>query len=416
MRRDQWLIGHRRNGDPIYAMAGGDAAPAEYAQRADAALNELEQLTDDLREQLRNTRAPSKARAILGGAKADDDVAIEDRFFLAVAMARSRDAETQQAGKAMLAEMGVGYVGQAPGKAVLGESGKAVLGDTGTTGGYIVPANRVADIVEASKQASPVRDLLDVVEVTLGAGVEIPVEGAVPQRATIVGRGQTKPNENVSLSNYTATMYTLARIIDGANQWLRQSGGRGEQVIRRRLGRAFALGETYYVLEGSGSSEPTGILTAVAAVGATYDTAHTPSDTTVAGSVRAAFAKMIEALARRGRDADAILCNPGIFARAALQGTDEAGFFTDGNLGSIGLPNVKIATSTAVPLATAIAGEWGTTEFYVGEDYRVDSSSEAGDRWDKNLTGFRAELEIGFNALPHVLAGKFQICDSVIST
>jgi hypothetical protein len=35
-------------------------------------------------------------------------------------------------------------------------------------------------------------------------------------------------------------------------------------------------------------------------------------------------------------------------------------------------------------------------------------SSEAGDRWDKNLTGFRAEEEIAFNADPYVLSGKSQ--------
>jgi hypothetical protein len=35
-------------------------------------------------------------------------------------------------------------------------------------------------------------------------------------------------------------------------------------------------------------------------------------------------------------------------------------------------------------------------------------SSEAGDRWDKNLTGFRAEEEIAFNADPPVLAANFQ--------
>jgi hypothetical protein len=38
----------------------------------------------------------------------------------------------------------------------------------------------------------------------------------------------------------------------------------------------------------------------------------------------------------------------------------------------------------------------------------VDVSTEAGDRWDKNLTGFRGEEEFAFNADPYVLAGRFQ--------
>ena len=46
--------------------------------------------------------------------------------------------------------------------------------------------------------------------------------------------------------------------------------------------------------------------------------------------------------------------------------------------------------------------------FFKGQGYRVDTSSEAGDRWDKNLTGFRGEEEIAFDARPAVYAGKFQ--------
>jgi hypothetical protein len=38
----------------------------------------------------------------------------------------------------------------------------------------------------------------------------------------------------------------------------------------------------------------------------------------------------------------------------------------------------------------------------------VDVSSEAGDRWDKNLTGFRGEEEIAFDARPFVYTGLFQ--------
>ena len=54
--------------------------------------------------------------------------------------------------------------------------------------------------------------------------------------------------------------------------------------------------------------------------------------------------------------------------------------------------------------ATAIANQTAI----VSEDYRAGASSETGDRWDKNLTGFRAEEEIAFDADPSVLAGAFQ--------
>ena len=37
---------------------------------------------------------------------------------------------------------------------------------------------------------------------------------------------------------------------------------------------------------------------------------------------------------------------------------------------------------------------------YIGSEFRIDVSSEAGNRFDQNVTGFRAEEEFGFNATP----------------
>jgi hypothetical protein len=61
-----------------------------------------------------------------------------------------------------------------------------------------------------------------------------------------------------------------------------------------------------------------------------------------------------------------------------------------------------------MPTDSAVVGEYGNTQFFRGQGYRVDTSSEAGDRWDKNLTGFRGEEEIAFDARPAVYALKFK--------
>jgi hypothetical protein len=42
-------------------------------------------------------------------------------------------------------------------------------------------------------------------------------------------------------------------------------------------------------------------------------------------------------------------------------------------------------------------------------------SSEAGDRWDKNLTGFRGEEDIAFDARPAVYTGYFQRLIDVVA-
>jgi hypothetical protein len=47
-----------------------------------------------------------------------------------------------------------------------------------------------------------------------------------------------------------------------------------------------------------------------------------------------------------------------------------------------------------------VVADWKKFKLYFGESYRVDSSDTAGTRWDTNLTGFRGEEEMGFDARP----------------
>ena len=61
-----------------------------------------------------------------------------------------------------------------------------------------------------------------------------------------------------------------------------------------------------------------------------------------------------------------------------------------------------------MPTDSLVVGEFSNSTFFRGQGYRVDTSSEAGTRWDQNLTGFRGEEEIAFDARPAVYSGKFQ--------
>ena len=56
---------------------------------------------------------------------------------------------------------------------------------------------------------------------------------------------------------------------------------------------------------------------------------------------------------------------------------------------------------------TALAGVWSDCDIYIGSEFRIDVSSEAGNRFDQNTTGFRGEEEMGYNAEPDVRTGKF---------
>ena len=62
----------------------------------------------------------------------------------------------------------------------------------------------------------------------------------------------------------------------------------------------------------------------------------------------------------------------------------------------------------AAQIGTALIIERSDVEMFVGQEYRIDVSSEAGNRFDQNITAFRAEEEFAFNAEPYVRTGRVQ--------
>src|SRR5688572_11061637 len=130
--------------------------------RAEAIYDRLEALADDAEKSMAQNyakallsggdveRAPSKAHLIARDTSASYTGTGPD-FASAVWLARSRDHDEQQRGKAMLDELGSRYQEMA---------GKATLGDSDAAGGYLVP-RITADVSEATSIASPVRYLLN---------------------------------------------------------------------------------------------------------------------------------------------------------------------------------------------------------------------------------------------------------------
>ena len=373
----------------------------------------------ELDELLKTVRTESKAKLI--GSLGPDVATSVDNFFATVAMSQNPKLAGgyQEAidAKARLEEMGSTWSG------VPAES-KATVGDSDANGGYIVPNNVVLDInLQATPQRSVV-DLFTVLNGVRGSAVDIPWESETISRAVIAAAGATKENSNFLVNNYSATLYTLARIFDVGNQLLRQSAGAAERLVRSKLARAFALGEDYYALSGSGSSQPYGLLTALGSSG-TYVTNFTPSATTLAGSIAVAIATLAGVIENRGAIADGAVLNTGDYWTALAQGTDNAGLFFAPSQGPNGIDGtrpdavqpfgVRVRHSPNMTADNLVVGEFRSALFVRGEGYRVDTSSEAGDRWDKNLTGFRGEEEIAFDARPAVYTGHFQRITNLVA-
>jgi HK97 family phage major capsid protein len=400
----------------------------EQNAKADA---ERDAAIDQMLADARNTREPSKAWMFQGGGSNPTSYQAGD-FAYNLWARKSSDLTLSQRAKAeeALSEMGAvwgdpqgisiggaeaqgGYFQPAKAKEFYA---KATLGLTAATGGVLIPGAVVGDIVKPPRALTAAEQLVTTRRVDAYQS-SMPVRAATPTRAAVVAWGDTKTNTNLTYGGYTATAYTLAIIYDIAKQFLRYSRGAAEADVREELETAFRLGRSYYILQGSGSSEPYGIQTAIGNAFGAYTSSFTASATTLAGSIATAVATAAGGLAVRNWAPEAALLGAAAYWTMVSQGTDTAGFFFAPAGGPTAIRPGTLVTPFGIPVyaETQLAGTddlllgaFSAVELYRSSDYRVDTSDEAGDRWDKNLVGFRGEEEIGLDARAAVFAGAFQ--------
>lgn len=344
------------------------------------------------------------------------------------------DIVAAQQGKAWLDAHTFGYMG-APDQA----SGKATLGTTGATGGYVLPNNLVDTLVKPNTQAAVYRGLVTVVPGVAVRGVDQPYRLGAPARMTYANWGATKENVDEGYGTYSAALVTFARIMDVAKQYMRFSAGAAERDVLDELAKAADLAENYEVIAGPGTGTTgsgdacLGVYTSLAAtpswLGVNAAKTGAASNSTIAGSFAQAVVEIVRILAGRSRRPTAIVTDATTYFTALGQGSDTAGFWAapdgpaqgfavdrlTGGLTYWGIPifyDVNLGTNAATKIA--IAAEWNAFKLYRGMEFRIDSSDQAGDRWDKNLIGFRGEMEMGFNAETAVHVGAAQLMTSVI--
>lgn len=391
------------------------------------------------REYSASFRNQSKAGTIAGGGPVPKAGYAKGDFLFGVHEANARDADRQSEGKALL--------GQIAGKARLSGDAKAftyqeawgdaaiwsksTLGTSDATGGWVIPNAIVDEFIAPASVEDIYRRIMTVVPGVTASAIDIPFRSAIRTRAAIAAFGGTKENRDLVYNGYTATMYTLAAIYDIGNQFLRQSRGAAENDVLSELAAAFAQGESYYIREGSGSSQPFGYTSALTNGPAAFRSTFTPSSTTLAGSMATAIATAGGALAGRGVRPDGAVLAATSYWTMLAQGTDTAGFFFNpaGGPGAINaLPGTLVSPfgipvypdadvdveATAAVIDNLVVAQWKKFKVYFGESYRVDSSDQAGTRWDTNLTGFRGEEEMGFDARPTVYAGYAQLITDIV--
>ena len=296
---------------------------------------------------------------------------------------------------------------------------KGVLGTSDATGQAIVPNNFVAGLVEALSLSNPYRDVFEVVDGVQGAAVDIPYSVTAITAALLQGAyGSNKDIRDFSFNQATATLYTIAQIADIGNQLLRQSNGAAERSARRRLAASIGMLEAQNITNGSGSSQPLGFFPALAAYG---DVAA--FKTTLSSEARLqTMARAIAAMESRGisRANLVFAMSPTDYWETASEGlgtSNAGGWAVEPAAGAAGSPPITSAWGVrllsdpnwpAAKVGTGLLIDASEVQIFTGQGFRIDVSSEAGSRFDQNVTGFRAEEEFGFNAEPYVRTGRVQ--------
>ena len=296
---------------------------------------------------------------------------------------------------------------------------KSVLGTSDATGQAIVPNNFVGGLVDQLALKNIYRQLFEVVQVNNGSAVDVPYVVTAYTAALLQGAyGSNKDVRDFAFNQATATLYTIAQIADVGNQLLRQSNGAAERVVRNRLAGSIGMLEAQYITNGSGSSQPLGFFPALLAFG---DVAA--FKTTLSSESRvAAIGRGIGAMEARGVVSDNIVAvmHPTDYwelATETLGSSGSGGWAIDPAAGASastpanrvwGVPVYRDPNWPAAKVGTALLIDRTEPQIFTGDQYRIDVSSEAGSRFDQNITGFRAEEEFGFNAEPYVRTGRVQ--------
>ena len=373
----------------------------------------------EMKASLAAMRAPSKAGALSGGRVSGNRGYQAGDFIGSLIDMTSRDPEVYAAAKARLSQI----------TSFESNVAKAAVGSSDATGGWIIPNAIVDELITPAAAANIYRNAMTVVTGVTAPAVDLPFRSARRTAATVIPFGTEKTNVDLAYNGYTATMYTLAKIHDIGNQFLRQSRGAAERDVLAELAAAFAQGEAYYIREGTGSGQPYGYMTALANSPAAFTSSFSASATTLAGSIANAIATAAGAVAARAGNPNGAVLSASSYWTMVAQGTDSAGFFFAPANGpsairpgtlvtAFGIPVYPDATTditgTASIVDNLVVADWSKFKLFLGQAYRVDTSDMAGTRWDYNVTGFRGEMEMAFDARPAVYAGYAQLVADII--
>lgn len=163
--------------------------------------------------------------------------------------------------------------------------GAPMLAHVGTYSGlgYFVPTGFVQAIEQATKWFCPFLDgdVCTVIETATGQPLPYPVADDTGNTATIVGETSTVNELDVTANQVVLGAYKLTSgLIKASVELMQDSAFDLDGYVSERFGERWGRGLEAYLTTGTGSGQPTGLLTAIAASGATSIVAAGSSEST----------------------------------------------------------------------------------------------------------------------------------------
>ncbi|MFE7360666.1 phage major capsid protein [[Kitasatospora] papulosa] len=263
-------------------QARGDDKPLTAEDRTawDAALADVERLSKDIETEERHARLSAVDYSQVIDARADTEEAEEARTrhggdegvkaYTAAYRAWMRDG-TQDLSSEERKVLRTGFVD--------GKELRAQGVATGAAGGYLVPPEFRAKMVEAMKFYGAMRDVSEVITTQTGATLPWPTNDDTANVGAILAENSQVTEQDVTIgqADIGAFMYT-SKLVRVSLQLLQDEAFSLESWLARKLGERIGRIQNTHFTTGTGSAQPEGVQTN-AAIGKTGGTGQTTSVT-----------------------------------------------------------------------------------------------------------------------------------------
>lgn len=137
---------------------------------------------------------------------------------------------------------------------------------TGSEGGYLVPREFASSMLQALKQYGGMREVATIIQTASGAGMDWPTTDATSEEGEIVGENAAVANQDATFGTKVLDTYKFSsKSIAVPFELLQDSEIDLEAHIRERLQQRLGRITNRLFTTGTGTNQPTGIVTAAGA-------------------------------------------------------------------------------------------------------------------------------------------------------